>query len=86
MRLEFRGLIQSRYKQFLLELGGVEQTDAKPLTIVGVGWQAILEPEELISFTKALTIPRSIIHFSGELETVDRIVAQFRLKALRGGG
>lgn len=93
-RLEFRGLRQSTYKRFLLELGGKEKATppsvqcgvAGPVVIEGKGWLAHLEPEDTLVFSKGWRIPRTFIVFSGDPETVSRIVAQFRLKALRGGG
>ncbi|BCJ87223.1 hypothetical protein [Effusibacillus dendaii] len=89
MRLEFRGSYQYVYKQFLLEMGGREVDDAhlsEDVVIAGEGWTAHLSPEDWVEITKVIRIPRTFITFSGDPEKVDRLIAQFRLKALRGGG
>lgn len=90
MRLEFRGLYQSSYIRFLQELGGTSEPssslDDSVTCIRGEGWSAFLEPESCLSFSKSLHLPRTFITFSGDPGTVERVVAQFRLKALRGGG
>ncbi|GAX89190.1 hypothetical protein [Effusibacillus lacus] len=93
IRLEFRGLYQSTYKQFLLDLGGREleitaqgSRQEGSTLIEGEGWTALLEPEDSVSFSKVMKVPRTFITFCGEPEVVDVLVSQFRLKALRGGG
>lgn len=90
MRLEFRGLYQAAYIRMLTELGGhvTLPPDSQPGAIIieGDDWRAELEPEDTVSFSKTMVIPRSFITFTGDIDTVSGIVARFRRKAFRGGG
>jgi hypothetical protein len=86
MRLEFRGLYQSAYKQFLLEMGGCQCDETDQIKIEGEGWLAEFSPEDTVAFSNVLEIPRTFITFSGDPAAVQRVVAVFRLKALRVGG
>jgi hypothetical protein len=74
----------------LSELGGHKKlsfnSDRAVTVIEGEQWQAELEPEDTVSFSRTMVIPRSFITFSGEADIVSEIVAAFRRKAFRGGG
>lgn len=54
--------------------------------VIGDDWTAELDPEDYLSFSKSVVIPRTCITFSGDPAIVGQIISQFRLKALRGGG
>ena len=79
---EYHGVPQWLMKEYLADLGAVEQSEN---LMVAEGWQAVVskaEPNRIGS----LVIGGAAVEFSGEQVVLDALFKKLHWKTLRGGG
>lgn len=81
MELDLRGTDADTLRRYLATLGGTVQ---RPDLVTGPGWSASLT-ESIHRFAK-WELPRVVIRFEGDPETLSELVRRFRVMAWRGGG
>ncbi len=82
IRHEYHGVPQWLMKEYLADLGAVEQAEN---VMVAEGWQAVVskaEPNRIGS----LVIGGAAVEFSGEQAVLDAMFEKLHWKTLRGGG
>lgn len=81
MELDLRGTSAETLRQYLVLLGGTVQA---PDRVAGPDWSASLT-EGVHRFAR-WELPRVIVRFSGNPESLSEVVRRFRIMAWRGGG
>lgn len=81
MVLDLRGSTPDQIREYLIGLGGTPGPDG---ALAGPGWTARLEAGEHRAF--GAVWPRVVVTFSGDPQSVARVVSGLRLRAMRGGG
>ncbi len=81
MVLDLRGSTPDQVRAYLVSLGGAPRPDG---TVAGPDWTATLEAGEHRAF--GAVWPRVVVTFSGDPQSVARVVSGLRLRAMRGGG
>ncbi|MGG1661904.1 hypothetical protein [Brevibacillus sp. NRS-1366] len=85
--LEIRGIPVTHLVSYLVECGGIVQSENGPIIVVGEGWQAEMLREETVTITSRFLVNAVFIHFrSDDEERFSRLMKQFRMKVLRVGG
>ncbi len=82
IRHEYHGVPQWLMKEYLADLGAVEQSEN---LMVAEGWQAVVskaEPNRIGS----LVIGGAAVEFSGDQAALDTMFKKLHWKTLRGGG
>lgn len=84
----FRGISRRLSAHYLANLGGefVDATDPESATeIAGDDWRAALAADT-VEIGPSLTLTEVTVRFEGEPAVLDKLVADFRRKAMRAGG
>lgn len=85
--LEFRGIKREHICTYLTEMGGNQVTFTFPLIYDGLGWRVQLLNEKELSFTAAFKVNAVDIRFEAlNMDILDEIIRNFRLKTFRAGG
>ena len=84
----FRGISRRLAARYLRNLGGefVDAADPASATeIEGDGWRATLAADT-VEIGRSLTLTEVTVTFEGEPAILDRVIEEFRRKAMRAGG